>query len=201
MKKASRILESTRHILTYRLHCGTNTLIRKLMDNRPELLSSFVCESHFFDSLVKTLKDEKPTSSEAPNIGTEQELCNKFVIHPSCEIKQEVKDWAVNKNGNAKAGLFNIPVGSPKLILSSPEPVKVSNIVVGYLAVDTAEKNNIYPASVSCWVGDSADSLVLLGHMDPIDDQNFSSSLTRVYGINLNCFKQVSADSKRDFST
>lgn len=30
------------------------------MEGHPELLSSFVCEPHFFDSLVKTLKDEAP---------------------------------------------------------------------------------------------------------------------------------------------
>jgi hypothetical protein len=38
-------------------------------------------------------------------------------------------------------------------------------------------------------VGDSADSLILLGNLEAIDDQNFSCSLTRVFGLNLNRIK------------
>jgi hypothetical protein len=57
------------------------------MEGHPELLASFVCESHFFDSLVKTLKDEKPLSSETINLGSEQELAAKFILDPNGEVK------------------------------------------------------------------------------------------------------------------
>ena len=150
---------------------------------------------------MKTLKEEKPASNEAPKLGSEQELSNKFAIDPTAEVKQEVKDWSINKGGNSKSGLLNVKTANPKLTLCSTEAVKASSIIIGFLAIDNAEKNNIYPASVSCWVGDSVDSLVLLGHVEPVDDQNFSSSLTRVYGLNLNKLKPALPDSKNYFNT
>lgn len=61
------------------------------------------------------------------------------------------------------------------------------------------EKTNIYPASVSCWAGDSLDSLSLLGQLDLVDDQNLGSSLTRVYALNLNRLK--AAESNRQLRT
>lgn len=97
--------------------------------------------------------------------------------------------------------MLNIKTSSPKLTLCSTEFIKASSLIVGFLAIDTAEKNNIYPATVSCWVGDSADSLVLMGHLEPIDDQNFASTLTRVYGLNLNRLKPASSEGKNHFNT
>jgi hypothetical protein len=49
--------------------------------------------------------------------------------------------------------------------MTSTEPLTANNIVVGFLATDTIEKNNIYPTSVSCWAGESIDSLSLLANL------------------------------------
>lgn len=115
---------------------------------------------------MKILKQERPEAIEFTLNGNWKELANRMVLKESEAIpKQEIKDWTVNKDGNGKNGLFNVKVKEPVFTMVSQEHITASNLVLGFLATDTIEKNNIYPTSVSCWAGDSLDSLSLLGNL------------------------------------
>lgn len=190
IKKNGKILQSARHILAYRLHHGTNHLFNVLSKGHPDILADFMCDSHFFESLVKTLKEETPSQKAKAVLGYEQDLTTNFEIVVSAdETKPEIKDWTANKAGNSKSGLMNIKLANPVLTLSSPQPVSISSIIIGFLAIDNPEKSNIHPLSVSCWAGDDLNNLMIIGTMDLIDDQHLASCLTKTFGLNLNKLK------------
>lgn len=95
---------------------------------------------------------------------------------------------------------MNIKMSNPTLTIMSQEPVSISSIVIGFLAVDNSDKTNIHPLSVTLWAGDTLDNMTVLGNMDIIDDQHLNSSLTKLFGLNLNKL-QYTHDKEAIFDT
>lgn len=117
-------------------------------------------------------------------------ITNLFVLDKDGDIKTEIKNWAINTSGNSKAPLFTVSNASAEFTIVSPETVNVNRIIIGFLTVDNASKNNVYPESIDCYAGEEKNKLTYLGTMNTIDDQYYVTYNTRVFGLNLDKLKQ-----------
>lgn len=71
------------------------------------------------------------------------------------------------------------------MLLTNEKGILLTKLIIGMIATDTAEKNNVLPRTIELYGGNDKDDLRYLGRVEQIPDDYYVNFSTRVFGINL----------------